>query len=168
MGTLFFVIAAIVFVIGLAYLYFPRFVIKVNGFIRNIFLDDSKILLNRRRYGLIYILASVIIFYFGSSMTQQLRMDLGNDRILRKEIIRIKLYKAYRRYYIRDSAGARNLCQDILSAEPNNIRAMELLGMIFFDSGEFKKAEPYLRAAAKNDPGRGKIKNMLDTIGGGK
>jgi tetratricopeptide (TPR) repeat protein len=163
MRILFFIAGIILFSFGLVYLCWPKVILKINESVRKIFFNDVKSLLNRKKIGLIYILASVIIFYFGINISVLFRVDIKRDELLLREIIRIKLYRAYRQYYLHNYDNARDICHSILIREPNNIRALELTGLVHFAEDEHMKARPYFKKVLKLNPDNSRIRKIFES-----
>lgn len=64
MITLKIIFGIIFFFLGLGYLYQPNFILRVNIFFRNYFFND-RYLLERRKWGVFFLLLSLIAFYMG-------------------------------------------------------------------------------------------------------
>jgi len=158
--TIAFVISFVIFLMGLSYLYWPKVVIKVNSMIRRILFNDVNVLLFRKKLGLIFILISVIIFYFAVNPPRRPGNSADNN-IFMREVIRMKLYQAYRQYYTKDFETAAATVSFILSKAPGNIRALELAGMIHLAKGEKMNARAYFKRIIKRSPGNRKVEKLL-------
>jgi hypothetical protein len=64
MTTLKILCGIIFFLLGLGYLYQPNFILRINVFFRN-YLFNDRFLLERRKWGIFFLLLSVIAFYMG-------------------------------------------------------------------------------------------------------
>jgi len=64
MTTLKIICGLIFLLLGLGYLYQPKFILRVNAFFRNYFFNDVYIL-RRRKLGIFFLLLSLIAFYMG-------------------------------------------------------------------------------------------------------
>ncbi|HBL16325.1 MAG: hypothetical protein A2X36_11880 [Elusimicrobia bacterium GWA2_69_24] len=53
------------FLLGLGYLYKPGFIERMNAFLRDYLLNDAHIALERRKWGVFFLLLSVFFLYTG-------------------------------------------------------------------------------------------------------
>jgi hypothetical protein len=53
------------FMLGLGYLYRPRLIERMNAFLREFLLNDAYIALERRKWGVFFLLLSVLFLYMG-------------------------------------------------------------------------------------------------------
>ncbi len=59
------VAGSICFLLGLGYLYRPDLIERMNAIIRDYFLNDSYIALERKKYGVFFLLLAFLFFYTG-------------------------------------------------------------------------------------------------------
>ncbi|MBI5243538.1 MAG: hypothetical protein HY922_07620 [Elusimicrobia bacterium] len=53
------------FLLGLGYLYRPTIIERINSFLREVVLNDAHIALERRKWGVFFLLLSVLFLYMG-------------------------------------------------------------------------------------------------------
>ena len=53
------------FLLGLGYLYRPALIERINTFLRDVVLNDAHIALERRKWGVFFLLLSVLFLYMG-------------------------------------------------------------------------------------------------------
>jgi hypothetical protein len=58
-------IGGICFLLGLGYLYRPDLIWRMNALLREYFLNDSHIALERRKWGAFFLLVSFLFLYMG-------------------------------------------------------------------------------------------------------
>src|SRR5688572_12251245 len=68
---------------------------------------------------------------------------------------------AYARYQAGDTAGAAQLCQQLLQQQPRNAEAVYLLGAIAQDAGQTQEASARFRQSALLAPGNPVFINAL-------
>jgi len=81
MTTLKILCGIIFFLLGLGYLYQPNLILRINAFFRN-YLFNDRFLLERRKWGIFFLLLSFIAFYMG--ITALLRSEKKQLIILPK------------------------------------------------------------------------------------
>ena len=155
MNTILLIVSSLLFIIGLGYLYAPNLILILNNWMRKVLFNDTKVLFYRKKIGSIYILISLILVY-GSLILPSQKFS--------QQTVRKKLIKAYSNFYSNKYEQAQFLCQEILNIEPKNIKALELLGRIYFVTGEYKKSEIFLNKALSISPNNTNIKIMLQNI----
>ncbi len=60
------------FVLGLGYLYRPDLIERVNALLRETLLNDAHLALERRKWGMFFLLLSFLFLYMGYSAMQRL------------------------------------------------------------------------------------------------
>lgn len=81
MTTLKILCGIIFLLLGLGYLYQPNLILRINAFFRN-YLFNDRFLLERRKWGIFFLLLSFIAFYMG--LTALLRNQKGQVAFLPK------------------------------------------------------------------------------------
>jgi uncharacterized protein YjeT (DUF2065 family) len=61
------------FLLGLGYLYHPRLIERMNALIRETLLNDAYIAMERRKWGMFFLLMSVLFLYMGYTALERLR-----------------------------------------------------------------------------------------------
>lgn len=54
-----FCLAVVFFFLGISYLYWPQLILKINEFAKRYLFNDSYVLLNRRKWGLFFIILAL-------------------------------------------------------------------------------------------------------------
>ena len=59
------------FALGLGYLYRPDLIERMNAVLREYFLNDAHVTLERRKWGMFFLLLSFLLLYMGYSAIQR-------------------------------------------------------------------------------------------------
>lgn len=59
------VLGAVAFLLGLGYLYRPDLISRMNALLREYFLNDAYIALERRKWGILFLLIGFLFLYMG-------------------------------------------------------------------------------------------------------
>lgn len=147
-------VAFVLFITGLAYFYYPKLIVNVNKWMRKIFFDDSRVLYNRKKTGIIYVLVSLLVFYGAYCLRP---FSGGNN-------VRKGLYEAWCHYYQGEYEQAKKLSEHILESDPDNQVAMEQLMLVYFVQNDYKKADYYCKRVLAKNPNDKRTKNLSETI----
>jgi len=142
------VIGYILFFLGLVYIYYPGLILKINSIIKRYLFNDSFVMFHRKKIGLLYILISIIMIYYGI--------------IFFKSETSYKIYQAYKNYCYGKYSKTEKICLEILNVEPNNIKAIEQLALVYFVMGDYKKAKIYCKKFLSKQPENVKIQKILE------
>lgn len=136
------------------YFYAPKVVLKINEFMKKYVFSDILVLFSRRKIAVIYFfifLASLCIYWF--------MPPIGN-----KYQIPSKVFSAYRNYYLGNYEKVVKICNEILSYDPKNIKANELLGLSYLALNQKIKAKAYLMEVVRREPKNEKIKKIIENL----
>ena len=61
------------FLLGLGYLYQPRLIERMNALIRETILNDAYIAMERQKWGIFFLLMSLLFLYMGYTALERLR-----------------------------------------------------------------------------------------------
>jgi len=142
------------FLTGLAYFYYPGLIVIINKWMRKIFFNDARVLYNRKKTGMIYVLVSLVVFY-GAYTIKALPSDHS---------VKGGLYQAWCCYYQGEYAHAREISERVLQEDPENLVAMEQLMLVYFVQNDYRKADYYCTRILSKSPGNKRTKNMCATI----
>lgn len=118
-------IGIIFIILGFLYFYMPNVIIKICDFIRMYLLSDKIVILHNKKIGLILFLLGCVILLV---------------KISRYYTHRDKYYLATREFYNKNYIKAEKLCIEILSNQPRNTMALELLGKIYLTTNRVELA----------------------------
>jgi len=59
------VLSAVFFILGFGYLYRPDLIARLNSFLRDYLLNDSHIALERKKWGVFFLLIGFLLLYMG-------------------------------------------------------------------------------------------------------
>ena len=137
--------ALLLFVAGWCYLYKPAWVIRFHAWCRDSLLNDSTVLLSRRKIGLGSIVLSSLLFYSGfSSPHSSLKVGPRIERKMFEEARQAFLEKRYN--------GAIKRCQVLIRERPNHVDAWQLLGSCWLALGKKAEARIAWQRARAIDP----------------
>ena len=148
------VISIMLFVIGLTYFYQPKLIVKFNNFMRKVFLDDTQVLLSRKKIGSIYVILSVVTFFVGFYFPQ-----LGQNKEFINEI---KLYRVWHYYHQGKYDRAEKLSLEVFNSEPKNLTAIKQLALIYFVKNDFRKSKYFSEKLLAVQPENKKIKIIYE------
>jgi tetratricopeptide (TPR) repeat protein len=148
------IIGILFFCIGVAYIYRPDIVLKINQLASRYFFNDAWVMFRRKKVGIMFFFISVIALYFA--------MHIPAEKPMFKNTTQHRLYYASCKYYLGEYAAAEKTCNEILLAEPGNQEAMEQLCLIHFSRGDYKKAKLYCEKVLKSKPGNVKLEKILE------
>lgn len=63
-------IGVVFFLMGLGYLYRPDLIERMNAFVRETFFNDAHLALERRKWGVFFLLVSLLFVYLGYTALQ--------------------------------------------------------------------------------------------------
>ncbi len=155
--TLIGIISIFLFLFGLSYFYYPSFVVKLNKFVRDKIFSDKFVLINRKKIGLILVMTSILVFYFGVLVP---KMSVS----FRQQNIRDYLYHAWRYYYQGYYNHAEKLCKEILFIDPENLAVKEQLALIYFAKGDYKKSLYYSKQVLEEKPDNRRMERIIKSI----
>ncbi len=123
--------------LGLAYMYRPSWILTINKFARERIFCDARVILERRQKGLLFLLCSVLLFYWSYSRalyspTRIMDYFVSTDRMF---------YQARNNFRVGEYGKADRACLKILSREPENSEALYLLAASRYLSGDKSGAE---------------------------
>jgi tetratricopeptide (TPR) repeat protein len=147
----------LLFFLGLCYLYYPSLVIKINKWAKDKLFNDEFILMYRKKVGIICIVVSLLIFYFGVFIP---KLSLS----FRQQNIRDDLYHAWCYYYQKNYDKAENLCREILFVQPDNPIVKEQLALIYFAKGDYRKSIYYCKRVLEENPNNKRIEKIFNSI----
>lgn len=106
------------FCLGVLYFFFPRAIFAINDFVKKTLMDDMKVLLNRKKIALMYIVLSFILLTAKHAVLSY-----------RKDSTSL-LFQAYRNYYLGNYKKALLISQKILKNDPRHKMAQEIVELI--------------------------------------
>lgn len=129
------------------YLFAPQLILKVISILRRYILDDIRIPFHRKK---------IILFYFTIFIASSLLyLTTGSKE---------PIHEAYKNFYQGKHDKALEICKKIYLKEPNNFKALELMGLIYLAMGDKKSARKYLMMAKKISPENKRIIKLLEKI----
>lgn len=147
----------VLFLLGFGFFYSPEFILRINTLLKRLFLDNSKLLANRKKFGLVCIGLACLIFYFG---VYSKRVETSTPELNARN----KVYRAWYHYYHRDYAAAEKLCNEALKIDPENTTAIKQLCLIHFIKADYKQAKKYCDILLAKEPGNQRIKKIYEII----
>lgn len=160
MTYLIFSLAVFFLLLGFTFFYRPAWIARFNKFVRERFFNDSILLLERRKKGVLFLLIAVLFFYMGfflehyrpSRLSYRL---LSNDRLLYQSLVHIHS----QRYW-----WSRKLCERVLSKDPNNSQALYQLGVTCVLMNNPQEGERYWQRALALDPNSSQAENLRKLV----
>ncbi|OGS22964.1 MAG: hypothetical protein A2252_07765 [Elusimicrobia bacterium RIFOXYA2_FULL_39_19] len=140
------------FLLGFVYFYRPDLILKINALMRKVFFDDKKVLVNRKKAGILLILFSLILFYTFFSF-----------RCAPHENVNSEIYKFWVSYYGGNYAQARKISENIIKYDPENRTATQQLAMVCFTLGDYKNANIYAQRILNENPNNKRMRIILET-----
>lgn len=104
----------------LGYLYRPAVILRLYGLARDIFFNDTNVLLHRRRLGLFFFAIAVLFLYDGFN---NLALERSRQEVSPYYLVN-QAYAAYRAAQYKE---ALDLCQQVVLKDPDNIHAWTLV-----------------------------------------
>lgn len=148
------IISIFSFCMAIIYLYTPKVILKINEFVRKYIFSDTLALFSRKKIAVIYFFISLTSLY----------IYLSIPLMENKYQITLELSSAYRNYYIGKYEKVIKICNKILSCEPHNIKANELLGLTYLALNQNTTAKAYLMEVIKRNPKNERIKKIIDNL----
>ncbi|MBI2915885.1 MAG: tetratricopeptide repeat protein [Elusimicrobia bacterium] len=134
--------------LGLVFFYRPNWVLYFNRVLREKFLNDSLVLLNRRKKGVFFLLLSSIFFYWGYLLSQY-RPSRLSQKIISTDRL---LYQSMRHLDDQQYEKSKSLCERVLSRDPNNADALYHLGAAHLLLNNQAQGESFWNKAVELDP----------------
>lgn len=147
-------VSIVSFLIGLVYFYQPKLIITFNNFMKKVFFNDTQVLLNRKKIGIIYVLLSVVIFFIGVYIPY-----LQQNKEFIKEM---KLYRVWHYYHQGNYDDAEKLSLEVFNVDRKNLTAMKQLALIYFVKGDYRKAKYFSERFLIVQPENKKIKVVYE------
>ncbi len=124
-------------VLGLAYLYRPSWILTLNKFARERVFSDSRVLLERRKKGLMLLLFSILCFYWSYhraqySPTRVMDHFVSTDRMI---------YQAHYHFRAKQYNDVEKVCLKIAARQPGNAENLYLLAAARYIQGKKPGAE---------------------------
>ena len=141
---------------GVSYIYAPNVILAINAWVRKILFNDARVIYYRKKIGLLHVFISLLIFY------AVFNLHLPDLKIFNKQIVRNRLFQAYTQFYTGKYDDSIKLSEEILSKDPNNLRATELLARSYFCKGDYIKSKLYCSKILKNFPDNKRISDLLE------
>jgi len=129
----------------------------MNKWFRDKFFNDKLVLMDRKKMGIICIVISLVIFYFGVFIP---KLSLS----FKQQDIRNDLYHAWCYYYQKNYDKAEKICREILFFEPENSTVKEQLALIYFSRGDYRKSIYYCKRVLEENPNNRRIEKILNSI----
>lgn len=157
--TLLKIIAAIVFfVLSAGYLFYPKFIVNLNGFFRDQLFNDAFIITRRRQLGLLFLLLALLSSYMGISAWKlgAVRVKQNNLSAVDKKILLGRIYYNSGKYNL-----MLNEYKQALALDNRNLAALKGIGLAWLMMGERKKAANIYEQALKIAPDDAYLKKRL-------
>ncbi|MBI2118839.1 MAG: tetratricopeptide repeat protein [Elusimicrobia bacterium] len=160
MTYLIFILAVFFLLLGFTFFYRPAWIARFNKFVRDRLLNDSILLLERRKKGILFLLISALFFYMGyflehyrpSRLSYRL---LSNDRLLYQSLVNLHS----QRYW-----WSKKLCERVLSKDPNNSQALYQLGATYVLMNMPQEGEKVWQRALELEPNSPDAENLRKLV----
>lgn len=137
MNTLLSFLGLVFVAVGLTYLYRPSWILILNKFARERVFCDARVLLERRKKGVLMLLLAFFSFYIS-----YYRAHYGSTRVMDSFIsIDRLLYQSGKHFEAGDYRDAIQVCNRIIERDPNNVSAYYQLAAARYLLGERADAD---------------------------
>ncbi len=123
--------------LALAYLYRPSLILTLNKFARERVFSDSRVLLERRKKGLMLLLFSVLLFYWSYHRAQYSPTRVMDHLVSTDRMI----YQAHYHFRAKQYNDVEKICLKIASRQPGNSENLYLLAASRYIQGKKPGAE---------------------------
>ncbi|MFN3966866.1 MAG: tetratricopeptide repeat protein, partial [Endomicrobiia bacterium] len=137
--------------------YYPSFIVKMNGWFRNKIFNDAFVLMERKKIGLICVVVSLIVFYFGVFVP---KISVS----FKRQNVQDDLYHVWCYYYQGNYDKAEKICREILLIDPENLTAKEQLGLVYFAKGDYKKSMYYCKKVLEENANNRRIQKIVEFL----
>lgn len=135
---------------GLTYLYRPSWILVINKFARERVFCDARVLLERRKKGVLMLLCAILFFYWS-----YYRAHYGSTRVMDSFVsIDRLLYQSHKHFASGDYKDAIQVCNRIIERDPNNLEAYYQLAAARYITGDRAIGDwAWHKAESMNPPG---------------
>lgn len=134
--------------IGLVLIYKPAWIIKANKIARERLFNDSLVLLDRQKKGILFLLFFLIFFYWGYQRFQSEPAAVSGKFMPSERL----LYQASHQLHLKEYEESKRLCEIVVSREPGNADALYQLGAAKFLLGDPAGAKDSWKKAKTINP----------------
>ncbi|OGR83770.1 MAG: hypothetical protein A2902_02910 [Elusimicrobia bacterium RIFCSPLOWO2_01_FULL_64_13] len=150
------------FIIGLAFIYKPTWLVRINKVFRERIFNDNLILLQRRKKGVLFLLLFFIFLFWSYHRLATLDF-LADSHIVSTDRL---LYHSLQHLRSGRYPQVQSLCHRVLARDPRNAGALYQLGAVHFLMKDIETARKYWKKASEIDPDSENARSLKILVAG--